>query len=60
MPLECFLLNITLRDLPRKCKKKQKMRENVDRIPPPLWGLGGGRLLGGGGCGGSATVGGGS
>ena len=36
MPLECFLLNITLRDLPGKCEKKmRKMRENVDRIPPP-------------------------
>ena len=36
MPLECLLLNITLRDLPGKCKKKtRKMRENADRIPPP-------------------------
>ena len=33
MPLECFLLNITLRGLPGKCEKK--MRENADRIHPP-------------------------
>ena len=36
MPLECFLLNITLRDLPGECEKKmRKMRKNADRIPPP-------------------------
>ena len=32
MPVECLLLNITLRDLPRKC---EKMRKNADCIPPP-------------------------
>ena len=34
MPLECFLLNITLRDLPKKCEKKcGKMR--IAYSPPP-------------------------
>ena len=37
MPLECILLNITLRDLPRKCEKKcgkcEKMR--IAFSPPP-------------------------
>ena len=37
MPLECILLNITLRDLPRKCEKKcgkcEKMR--IAFFPPP-------------------------
>ena len=41
MPLECFLLNIILRDLPRKCRKMRKMRKtNADRIPPPPLALG--------------------
>ena len=38
MPLECFLLNITRRDLPRKCEKIcgkcGKMQKNADRISP--------------------------
>ena len=36
MPLECFVLNITLRDLPGKCEKNA---ENADKcgphFPPP-------------------------
>ena len=40
MQLDCLLLNITLRDLPRKCEKMRKMRKNAD-YTPPAWKGGG-------------------
>ena len=35
MPLECFLLNITLKDLPRKCEKKAENAGKCGLQPPP-------------------------
>ena len=35
MPLECFLLNITLRDLPRKCKKNAENAKKCESHSPP-------------------------
>ena len=35
MPLECFLLNIIPRDLPRKCEKKAENAKKCEPHPPP-------------------------